>query len=128
MSAGMEQDDPLTKQVIGCAIEVHRTLGPGLLESAYEACLVHELTIAGLRALAQVPLAIEYKGVRLDIGYRLDLLIEDRLVIEVKAVEKVLPVHEAQLLTYLRLSGYKVGLLLNFNSKYLKDGIIRRVM
>jgi GxxExxY protein len=89
---------------------------------------VHELTIAGLRAVAQVPLAIDYKGVRLDVGYRLDLVVAERLVVEVKAVEKILPVHEAQLLTYLRLSGYKVGLLLNSNSKYLKDGIIRRVM
>jgi GxxExxY protein len=122
------QDDPLTRRVIGCAIEVHRTLGPGLLESAYEACLVHELTTQGLRVASQVPLAVQYKSVRLDIGYRLDLVVEDCLVIEVKSVEKLLPVHEAQLLTYLRLSGHKVGLILNFNTKVLKDGIIRRVM
>jgi GxxExxY protein len=128
MSAGMEQDDPLTKQVIGCAIEGHRTLEPGLLESAYEARLVHELTVGGLHAVAQVPLAVHYKGVQVDVGYRLDLVVAGRIAVEVKAVEKILPVHEAQLLTYLRLLGYKLGLLLNFNSKYLKDGIIRRVM
>jgi GxxExxY protein len=117
--------DPLSKQVIGCAIEVHRALGPGLFEAAYEECLCHELGLAGLTFLRQLPLPLEYKNVRLECGYRLDILVERRLIVEVKAVEKMTPVHEAQILTYLKLAGLKTGLLLNFNSVRLRDGIKR---
>jgi GxxExxY protein len=121
------ENDQLTEKVIGLAIEVHRQLGPGLLESAYEECLCLELQEAGLKFRRQVPLPIIYKSIRLDCGYRLDLLIEDRLILELKAVEGLLPIHEAQVLTYMRLSGVRTGLLLNFNSAVLKNGI-RRLM
>jgi len=116
----------LTEQVIGAAIEVHRTLGPGLLESTYEHCLIHELAQRGLRARRQVALPVRYKGVQIDCGYRLDILVENQVLIEIKSVEKLAPIHEAQLLTYLRLAGLPVGLLLNFNVKLLKDGLVRR--
>ncbi len=119
------QRDPLSEQVIGLAIEVHRALGPGLLESAYEACLCHELSELELPFKRQVPLPIAYKGVRLDCGYRLDLVVADELVVELKAVDRILPVHHAQLLTYLKLSGFQTGLILNFNVPMLKDGIKR---
>ncbi len=122
-----EQYKALSKQVIGAAIEVHRELGPGLLESAYEGCLAHELGLRGIGFERQKPLPVSYKGVLLDCGYRLDFLVEDGLVLELKAVEQVLPVHEAQLLTYLRLSGCWAGLLINFNERRLVDGILRRV-
>ena len=122
------QRDPLTQKVIGSAIEVHRHLGPGLLESAYEECLCWELKQAGLAVRRQVSLPVVYKEVKLDVGYRLDLVVEDRLVIELKTVERLLPIHEAQLLTYLKLSGLKTGLLLNFNPAVLKDGIKRLVL
>jgi len=122
------QRDPLTQKVIGSAIEVHRHLGPGLLESAYEECLCWELKQAGLAVRRQVSLPVVYKEVKLDVGYRLDLVVEDRLVIELKTVERLLPIHEAQLLTYLKLSGLKTGLLLNFNAAVLKDGIKRLVL
>ena len=122
------QKDPLTGKVIGLAIEVHRHLGPGLLESAYEECLCWELKLAGLRVQRQIALPIVYKDVKLDAGYRLDILVEKGLILEVKAVQKLLPIHEAQLLTYLKLSGLKVGLLLNFNVTVLKDGIKRLVV
>jgi GxxExxY protein len=122
------QRDPLTQKVIGSAIEVHRHLGPGLLESAYEECLCWELKQAGLAVRRQVSLPVVYKEVKLDVGYRLDLVVEDRLVIELKTVERLLPIHEAQLLTYLKLSGLKTGLLLNFNTAVLKDGIKRLVL
>jgi GxxExxY protein len=118
----------LTERVIGLAIDVHRQLGPGLLESAYEECLAYELRQAGVRHRRQVPLPVVYKDVRLDCGYRLDLLIAEHVIVEIKAIERVLPIHEAQILTYLRLSGHEVGLLLNFNSIVLKDGIRRFVM
>jgi GxxExxY protein len=121
------ENDRLTEKVIGLAIEVHRQLGPGLLESAYEECVCLELQEAGLAFRRQVPLPITYKSVRLDCGYRLDLVIEDQLILELKAVEGLLPIHEAQLLTYMRLSGIQTGLLLNFNSAVLKNGI-RRLM
>jgi GxxExxY protein len=114
--------------VIGAAIEVHRHLGPGLLESAYEECLCWELKQAGLAVRRQVPLPVLYKEVKLDVGYRLDLVVEDRLIVELKTVESLLPIHEAQLLTYLKLSGLKTGLLLNFNSAVLKNGIKRLVV
>ena len=120
--------DPLTERVIGSAIAVHRLLGPGLLESAYEECLCFELAQAGIGHARQVPLPIVYKGVRLDCGYRLDILVEQQLVLEIKTVEKLLPIHEAQMLTYLRLGRYGTGLLMNFNSIVLKDGIRRFVL
>jgi GxxExxY protein len=115
----------LTELVIGAAIEVHRHLGPGLLESAYETCLAHELRLAGMRVARQVEIPITYKGIRLEPGYRMDLVVHDGVVVEVKAVERLLPVHEAQLLTYLRLSGHAVGLLINFQVAQLRDGIRR---
>jgi GxxExxY protein len=116
---------PLTQQVIGCAIEVHRNLGPGLLESTYEKCLAHELSLAGIPFATQVPMPVEYKGIVLDCGYRIDLFIDDYLVVELKAVENVLPIHQAQLITYMKLAEAPVGLLINFNVKLLKDGIRR---
>jgi len=122
------QKDPLTRKVIGLAIEVHRRLGPGLLESTYEECLCWELKQADLNVQRQVTLSINYKEVKLDAGYRLDVLVEDRLILEIKAVQKLLPIHEAQLLTYLKLSGVKVGLLLNFNVTVLKRGIKRLII
>ena len=118
----------LSDQIIGAAIEVHRELGPGLLESAYQACLVHELSLRGICFVSQLELPLSYKGVQLDVGYRLDLLVEDKIIVELKAVERVTPIHEAQLLTYLRLLKKPVGLLLNFSVPVLKDGIIRRVL
>jgi GxxExxY protein len=118
----------LSEQVIKLAIDVHRQLGPGLLESAYEECLGYELRTAGLGIGRQVPLPIVYKEVRLDCGYRLDFVVERQLVLELKVVERILPIHEAQVLTYLKLSGHKVGLLLNFNTVVLKDGIRRFVL
>ena len=124
---GFEEINELTKVIIGAAIEVHRTLGPGLLESAYEACLSYELAQRGLRFERQKPLSVVYKGINLDIGYRLDLLIEDQVVVEVKAVDELAPIHHAQLLSYLKLSGYKVGLLINFNVLILMNGL-RRVV
>jgi GxxExxY protein len=118
----------LTEKVIGACIEVHRNTGPGLLESAYEQCLCRELSMQAIPFQFQLPLPVNYKGMLLDCGYRVDLLIDDQLLIELKSVEKVLPLHEAQLMTYLRLGGWKVGLLINFNVKILTDGIVRRVM
>jgi len=118
----------ITHEIIAAAMEVHRALGPGLLESAYEECLCRELTLRGLFFERQRSLQVEFKGMRLDCGYRLDLLVEDKVVVEVKAVESLLPIHEAQLLTYLRLGGWKVGLLINFNTALLKQGIRRRVL
>jgi len=120
--------DSLTESVIGLAIEVHRTLGPGLLESAYQECLCYELKAKGIAFGRQVALPVVYKSVKLDCGYRMDLVVNDRLVVELKTVEKILPIHEAQLLTYLRLSGIRTGLLLNFNTAVLKNGIKRMVL
>lgn len=122
------QRDPLTDKVIGLAIEVHRHLGPGLLESAYEECLCFELKNSGLQYQRQVPLPIDYKGVRLEIGYRIDILVEDALIVELKNVERLLPIHEAQILTYMRLAELPTGLLLNFNMPLPKDGIRRMVL
>jgi GxxExxY protein len=119
--------DPLTKLVIGAAIEVHREMGPGLLESVYQACLEHELELQGIVFESQVRLPLIYKGKPIDDEFIMDLYFPDRLVVELKAVEKLLPIHEAQLLTYLRLSKTRVGLLLNFNVRVLKDGIKRMV-
>jgi len=120
--------DELSNQVIGCALEVHRNLGPGLLESTYEQCLAHELKTVGIQFKLQHPLPVEYKNIRLDCGYRIDVLIEDRIIVELKSVDKVLPIHQAQLLTYMKLAGISIGLLINFNVKYLKDGIKRMVL
>jgi len=117
----------LTQKIIGAAIEVHRILGPGLLESAYEECLAHELSLVGLSFRRQQPLTVHFKGVRLECAYRLDFVIEDQVILELKAVEKLLPVHEAQLLTYLRLARMKWGLLFNFHVSVLKHGIRRMV-
>ncbi|MEW5887486.1 MAG: GxxExxY protein [Pseudomonadota bacterium] len=117
----------LSNRVIGAAIEVHRILGPGLLESAYELALERELALQGMTAHRQRPVSLEYKGVLLGDGFRLDILVNDLLLVEIKAVEQVLPLHEAQLLTYLRLTDKKLGLLINFNTRTLKDGIKRVV-
>jgi len=122
------QDGVLTERVIGLAIEVHRHLGPGLLESAYEECLSFELKRNGIIFARQVSLPIVYKDVKLDCGYRMDFVVERELVLEVKAIEQLLPIHGAQILTYLRLSGLKLGLLMNFNSVVLKDGLRRVVL
>ena len=118
----------ITEQIIGAAIEVHQVLGPGLLESAYEECLCHELKLRGLSFERQRPLPVEYKGIELECGYRLDLLVENVIVVEIKAVSAIEPIHEAQLLTYLRIGGWRIGLLVNFNVPVLKNGIRRRVL
>lgn len=124
----MLQHQELTERIIGAAIEVHRVLGPGLLESAYEECLRHELDLRGIRWQREVWVAVNYKGHVVPEAYRIDLIIEDCVVLELKAVEQLLPVHEAQLLTYLKLTGKRVGLLINFCVPALKNGIIRRVL
>jgi GxxExxY protein len=121
-------DQELTHAIIGAAIEVHRVLGPGLLESAYEECLVQELTLRGIPFQQQKPVPVVYKGMKLDCGYRVDLLVDGRVVVELKAVEALAPIHDAILLTYLRLSGCKIGLLINFHCAALKDGIRRLVL
>ncbi|MGH7123971.1 MAG: GxxExxY protein [Stellaceae bacterium] len=117
--------DPLTDRIIGFAIEIHRQLGPGLLEAVYEECLCLELKQAGYTLRRQLALPVVYKTVRLDCGYRLDIVVENQVILEIKAVERVMPVHEAQLLTYMKLSGIRTGLLLNFHVAVLKDGIRR---
>jgi GxxExxY protein len=121
-------DDKLTHLIIGLAMRVHTRLGPGLLENAYDRCLCHELDQNGLRYARQVDLPLEYDGVLLDCGYRADIIVNNELILELKSVERILPLHEAQLLTYLRLSQCHVGLLINFNTLSLKDGIRRRVL
>jgi len=122
------EKDPRTSPIIGAAIEVHRHLGPGLLESAYEQCLCQELHLRGLPFRCQVDLPLSYKGLKLDCGYRIDMIVGDEIVVELKAVEKILPIHEAQLLTYMKLAGKPVGLLINFNVPLLTQGIIRRIL
>ena len=124
----MLEVNEITQAIIGAAIEVHRALGPGLLESAYRECLCRELELKQLQIEKEKALPLEYKGLKLEQGYRVDVLVFNRVVIEVKAVEVVLPVHEAQLMTYMRLGGWRVGLLINFNVPVLKDGIRRRVL
>jgi|SRR2546428_182837 len=124
---GKLYQERLTGEIIGAAIEVHRKLGPGLLESTYAACLCRELELRNISFESQKPLPLEYKGVRLDCGYRLDLLVAGQVVVEIKSVEALAPIHEAQLLTYLRLTGVKIGLLINFNVVVLKSGIRRLV-
>jgi GxxExxY protein len=117
----------LTGQILGAAIEVHKQLGPGLLESTYQACLCHELELRGISFECQKPLPLEYKGIRLECGYRIDLLVADLVIVEIKSVEALAPIHAAQLLTYLKLTGVKVGFLINFNVVVLKEGIRRLV-
>ena len=118
-------NDPFTAQVIGCAIEVHRALGPGLLKSTYQQCLAHELRLKGIPFKLEHPVPVEYKGVRLDCGYRIDVLVDNRLILELKAVGSVDGIHKAQLLTYMKLAGIRTGLLINFNVQKLTDGIQR---
>ena len=118
--------DPLSREVLGCAIEVHKHLGPGLLESAYQNCLAYELTQQGIPFRKEIDLPVQYKGIRLDCGYRLDLIVDEQLIVELKSVDKLAPIHEAQLLTYMKLAGISIGLLLNFNVLKLKDGGIKR--
>ena len=121
--------EQLTEQIIGAAIEVHRALGPGLLESAYEECLCHELQLRDIAFRRQIDLPVEYKGVKLDCGYRIDLLVAEAVVVELKCVERVQPVHEAQLLTYMKLTGKTVGLILNFYTDVLtRGGVIRKAL
>ena|SRR5205823_3187526 len=119
--------DQISRRIIGAAIEVHKTVGSGLLESAYQACLAFELRQQGFKVEEQKPLAVVYKNVHLDCGYRLDLVVEDAIIVEIKAVEQLAPIHEAQLLSYLRLSNRRVGLLMNFHSRVLVDGLKRIV-
>jgi GxxExxY protein len=121
-------EEQTTEAIIGAAIEVHRELGPGLLESAYEECFCHELHLRSLNFQRQVALPVVYKGLKLDCGYRLDVIVENLVVVELKAIEQILPIHQAQLITYLKLTGKKVGLLINFNVAILKNGIVRRVL
>lgn len=117
----------ISEIIIGKAIEVHRALGPGLLESTYEACLIYELSLLGLKVEHQKPLSLIYKDLRIDSAYRLDLLVEDSVIIELKSVDKILPIHKAQLLSYLKLSGLTLGLIINFNVEFLKNGVQRVV-
>ena len=123
----MNRND-LTRQIIGAAIEVHKLLGPGLLESAYEECLCHELAMRGIHFEKQKPVQLVYKGTKLECGFRLDLLVEGHVVVELKSVDGLGPIHEAIMLTYLRLSGHPLGLLINFNVSVLKDGVRRFIM
>ena len=123
----MEQD-PITREIIGAAIEVHKALGPGLLESAYQACLAHEFALRGIVYEKEKPLMVEYKGLQMDCSYRLDFVVENQVVVELKSVEALLPIHEAQLLTYLKLTGCKIGLLINFNVPVLTKGVKRMAL
>jgi len=120
--------DPVTERIIGAAIDVHKALGPGLLESAYETCLCHELAIRNISFQKQVPIAVVYKDMRLDCGFRADIIVDSSVVVEIKAVERLMGIHDAQLLTYLRLAQISTGLLINFNTSLLKDGIRRLVV
>jgi GxxExxY protein len=120
--------EELTSEIVGAAIEVHRALGPGLLESAYEECLCRELELRQIQFQRQVALPVSYRGLQLDCGYRLDLVVEEKVVLEIKAVDSLAPIHQAQLMTYLRLSGLRAGLLMNFNVVLMKDGIKRIVL
>ena len=121
-------DNEITHEIIGAAIEVHKHLGPGLLESAYEECLAHELQLRNLRVERQKPVPVVYKETKLECGYRLDLLVESKIVMELKSVEGLGPIHEAIMMTYLRMSGHKLGLLINFNVNVLKDGVRRFIL
>jgi GxxExxY protein len=118
----------VASEIVDAAFKIHSKLGPGLLESAYEALMVYELTKRGLRVRKEVDVPVVYEEVRLDVGYRLDLVVDDCVIVELKAVEKLLPIHDAQLLTYLKLTGIRLGILINFNTKLIKDGIKRVVL
>ena len=124
----MSRENPLSKEIIGAAIEVHRQLGPGLLESAYEECLAHEFMLRDIQFERQKPLPVAYKGIKLDCGYRLDFLVAQSVIVELKAVERLMPIHEAQTITYLKLTHCKLGLILNFNVRLMKTGIKRVVL
>lgn len=129
MGEGMSvPENEISRRIIGAAIEVHRALGPGLLEGIYQQCLAHELTLRGLSFEREKPLPVQYKGIHLDCGYRVDLIVEGRVVVELKAVESLLPVHASQVLTYLKLTGCRLGLLINWNVPVLRDGIRRVVL
>jgi GxxExxY protein len=123
----MKNFNELTEAIIGAAMEVHRALGPGLLESTYEMCLCRELSIRGIVFERQVPIPVEYKGVKLDCGYRADIVVDGPILLEIKAIDSLLPIHDAQLLSYLKLGAWKIGLLINFNVELLKNGLRRRV-
>jgi GxxExxY protein len=123
----MKNFNELTEAIIGAAMEVHRALGPGLLESTYEMCLCCELAIRGIPFERQVPIPVEYKNVKLDCGYRADIVVDGMILLEIKAIDSMLPIHDAQLLSYLKLGGWKIGLLINFNVELLKNGLRRRV-
>jgi GxxExxY protein len=122
------ETNQITEKIIGCAIEVHKNLGPGLLESAYEECLYYELNNLGLNVKKQLALPVVYKDVKLDAGYRIDLLIENKVIVEIKSVEAIAEIHKAQLMTYMKLANIKIGLLINFNVSRLKDGIVRWII
>ncbi len=124
---GAKDENELSKLVLDAAFQVHSAVGPGLLENAYEACLAYELRRFGLKVLTQVPLPLIYREVRLEVGYKLDILVEDLVVVEIKAVDRLIAVHHAQLLSYLKLSGKKLGILINFNVSHLREGIKRVV-
>ncbi|MCA9954923.1 MAG: GxxExxY protein [Anaerolineales bacterium] len=124
----MGDENPISKEIIGAAIEVHRQLGPGLLESAYEECMAHEFTLRGIQFERQKPLPVVYKGIKLDCGYRLDFLVAQSVIVELKAVEKLMPIHDAQTITYLKLTKCKLGLILNFNVRLMRTGIKRVVL
>ena len=127
-STEVEELNKITEAIIGAAIKVHRVLGPGLLESAYQECLCRELALRQIPFQRELPVPVRYEGVLLDCGYRLDLVVADSVIVELKSIEQLNGIHEAQLLTYLKLSGKRVGLLINFNVPLLKEGIIRRVL
>ena len=118
----------LTGKIVDCAVTVHKLLGPGLLESAYEECMYFELNSCGLQAIKQYPMPLVYKNKKLDIGYRIDILVEEKVIIEIKAVDTLIPVHMAQVMTYLKLSGCRIGLLINFNVQFLKEGLKRIIL
>jgi GxxExxY protein len=122
------ETNQITEKIIGCALEVHKNLGPGLLESAYEECLYYELNNLGLEVKRQLALPLVYKDVKLDAGYRIDLLVENKVIIELKSVEAIAEIHKAQLMTYMKLANIKIGLLMNFNVSRLKDGIVRWII
>ena len=121
-------ENKITEKIIGCAIEVHKQLGPGLLESAYEECLYYELKNMGLKVKKQLALPLVYKEIKLDAGYRIDLLVENRVIVEIKSVDAIADIHKAQLMTYMKLANLKIGLLMNFNVTRLKDGIVRWII
>lgn len=123
-----EEIDKLAKEIVDCAFVVHKEIGPGLLENAYEVFMIEELQSRGLKVEKQVPLIVSYKNKKVDMAYRLDLVVEDKILIELKSCEKLLPIHEAQILTYLKLSDYSLGFLMNFGSKLIKDGLRRFVV